>query len=359
MNEGRVLSAEEKQALIGGSPLEEKTDDNKEKVEQKVEDKTDVKTDESEKETEKEVGSDFSLDAFNKKFGKEIENEDYFESLFEKAEKYDETKSSYDETVQKLSEYQTLSEKLDPMSNFKSEDEYKRQQLLIKKGDELSEDAIKALSVLNPSKVKEMSDVDALKTQLMIEKGVTSKEAEAVLLHKYGLDELNMEDADSGLQAVMKVDAIDARNSVSDLYTGIEIPTKVDYEASRVELKQSWENPVSEIVKSIDKIQLAEGIDFVVTDEMKQGLEESTLAWVMSKQIKPSDDSGAAIIGQLKDQIILNNLDNVVKSISTDLTEKIKAETRSTIHNDKPLDESTRTTDSTDDNDSKMSKLLG
>jgi hypothetical protein len=362
--EGRLLSQAEKEALMRGDLKEAGLDTEEQSKEEKQEEETqeDKKEEKQEGSTEKkeeekrEEPPEFNLSAFNKKFEKEIEDEESLKSLFEKAEKYDATKTSYDEQAQKLLEYQNIAEKLDPMSNFLNEDEYKRQQLLIKDGGKFNEDAIKALSVLTPSKVKELSDVDALKTQLMIDKGVTGKEAEAYLSSKY--EGFNSEDIGEDVAAVMKVDAVDARRDVSKLYDGIDIPTKTDYEAARTQLKESWNEPIPALVKSIDKIQVAEGLDFVVTDEMKKGLEESTLSWVMSKQIKPSEEAGALITGHLKDQIIINNMDQFVKSIMSDLEEKFKEGERARTHNDKSLNDDTRSDHTEEDNDAKMSRLL-
>jgi hypothetical protein len=364
--EGRVLTMEEKQAIMSGKPAtetphEEKTTETAPKEEAPKKDEgvsKGVKEGASEG-VEKEDDVVFDITSFNKKFEKEFESEDALKALFEKADKYESTKTSYDETLQKMTEYENLVEKLDPMSNFLNEDEYKRQQFLMKNKDGMNDDAVKALSVLSPSKVNEMSDKDALKTQLMVDKGLSAMKAEAYLLNKYGIEEFGDEDIDIGVQATIDVDVHDAKKNLSSLYDGIDIPTKTDYATARTQLKDSWNEPLMEIVKGIDKIQVAEGLsDFVVTEKMKEGLVESTMQWLMSKQIKPSEDAAANIVGQIKDRIVLDNIDKVIKSAEADITEKVKAEMRKDIHNDKPLNESSRATETNLDNDAKMSKLL-
>ena len=368
MEDGRKLSPEQKEAVMRGDlkgagieveeqPKETVKEAVKEEVKEEVKEvvKEEVKKEEVKEEVEV---PQFDLALVNKRFEREIESEDALKTLFEKADKYDDTKSSYDETLQKMTEYQNLAEKLDPMSNFLNEDEYIRQQFLKKNIDTLGEDAVKALSVLSPSKIKEMSDIDALKTQLMVDIGLNSAEADAYLLKKYDVDDFSSEDLDVGVKATMKVDVKTAKDGLNKLYDGIEIPTKTDYEAARTQLKESWDNPLNELVKGIDKIQIAEGLDFSVTDEMKEGLKESSLSWLMSKQVKPSEEAAANLVGQIKDQIVLKNIDKVVKSITADLKEQMKAGERTEYHNDTPLNDSSRTTDQTEDNDSKMSKLL-
>jgi len=342
------LTQEERMAIILGKatppPKEEPAPE-----------KTDEGLNEGASEGIKEPEFDFGV--FEKKFGRKIEKEDDLKTLFEKADKHEELKKSYSETVEKLNEYKGLAEKLDPLANFLNEDEYKRQQLLIQKQGKLSEDAVKSLSVLTPNKVKELSDVEALKIDLMIAKDLTSKEAEDYLLNKYGIEDFG-DDMEERTKTVIKVDAKDARKEVLKLYEGISVPTKTDYEAARTQLKQSWERTIPEIVKSIDKIQIAEGIDFVVTDDMKKGMDAYVESLVLSKQIKPSEAAGAEILGHLKDEILIRNIGNVVKSMENDLREKIKAETRAYLHNDKPLDEGNRGTETQLDNDAKVRKLL-
>ncbi len=303
----------------------------------------------------KEPELDFGV--FEKKFGRKIEKEEDLKALFEKADKHEELNKSYSETVEKLNEYKGMAEKLDPLANFLNEDEYKRQQLLIQKQGKLSDDAVKSLSVLTPNKVKELSDADALKLSLMIDKDLTAKEAEDYLLNKYNVEDFG-EDMDERTKTVIKVDAKDARKQVLKLYDGISVPQKIDVEAARAQNKQAWERVIPEMVKSIDKIQVAEGIDFVVTDDMKKGMDAYVESLVLSKQIKPSEAAGAEILGHLKDEILIRNISSVVKSMETDLREKIKAETRAYLHNDRPLDEGKRGTETQLDNDAKVRRLL-
>lgn len=181
------VSNEEKMAKLKEHPVKEE-----QVVEQATETTTESTTEtqtetqkeevkETQTETQKETQAEeteaveFDLSTFNKTFGKEYENVDALNTLFEKADGFDKTKSDYESTKQQLDEYKSLAEQLDPMSYFASEDEYIRQQFL--KNNELGEDAVKALSVLSPSRVNEMDGVDALKVNLMVNEGLTGEEA--------------------------------------------------------------------------------------------------------------------------------------------------------------------------------------
>lgn len=353
MEEGRkILSADEKAALFGFKQPEKTAD-----VVEPADEKIKQKAEEIEKAPPKEeVNLDFSV--FEKKFGRKIEKEEELRSLFENADKYVEVETSKKDLEQRLAEYQSLAEKLDPLSHFANEDEYVRQQFLKKNKDKFDGDVINTLSTLSPSKIKNLPESEALKLSLMIEDGLTREEADAYLSKKYGTDSFDFEDMDLGVKAEIKVDAKNARAKLAKLYDGIDIPQKVDYETARKQVKESWEKPLDEIVKSIKTIKLDEGIDFVVTDEMKEGLFEGTLSELMAKQVKPSTEIGKQVYADLQDKIVLKNMDKVVKSMKADIYEQVKEELRKQVHNDKPLNESSRTGSAEESNDDKVRRLL-
>lgn len=204
-----------------------------------------------------------------------------------------------------------------------------------------------------------MSDVDALRLGIMVDKGFTEKEANTLLLHKYGED-FNTEDAEEGVKVLMKSDAIDSRRDVAKLYDGITIPEKVDYESARTQVKEAWDTAMPDLVKGIDKIQIEEGLDFIVTDEMKSGLVDKYTSLAMQNQLKPSEEVAADMMGAMRGEILLSNMDKFVKSVRADIEEGVKESTRKTLHNDKPVDNSSRAqNNSNDDNDTKMSRMLG
>jgi hypothetical protein len=342
MSDGRVITPEEKAQMFGVQPPQGEPTEQKEQASEPV----------------KVVEKDFDITSFNNKFGREFTNEEEVKSFLEKAVKFDEVEASNSELTKKMAEYQNLVSKVDPMAHFLNEDEYIRQQFLKNSQGKMGEEVIKTVSSLSPSKLKDLNGVEALKIDLMVNEGLTGEEAEAYLQKKYDVEDFNSEDIDVATKASIKVDVKNAKNRLSELYKGIEIPSKVDYEQARVQLKETWDRPMNDLVKGIDKIQLEEGIDFIVTDEMKAGLLEETLNEVITRQLKPGKETAAELVGVMKDKIILRNMDKVVKSLSADIREQMKAELRKEVHNDKPLNTASRTTASTEDNDSKMRSLL-
>lgn len=339
MSEEKTVSFDE--MMSGGeAPVE----DNATQETPKEEPKKEV-VDEGVKETPKETPlkeepKPFDFGVLSEKIGREINDEESLKALFEKADKYESTATEYEQTKQQMSE---LSKKLDPLSYFASEDEYKRQQLLIKKGDQLGKDAIKELSVLNPSEVGNLSDVDVLKLQLMVDKGVSKEDAESYLMRKYDVTDFSDEDIEAGVKSAMKIDAVDARRQVSDLYGDIEIPNKTDIESSRQKFSESWSTPLTELKKGLDNIKITEGVELGVTDSMLESIDiNGTIKELMANGIEPSEAALASIAGAWRDQLVVKNIKHVAEAITNAAIEKNNTEWRAKVHNDQPLNDGSR-----------------
>lgn len=347
----REISEEEKQQMLN-SQSEGKTE---EKEETQTEEKTEENTEESKTEEKEEVKDDFDFNSFSgvleKQFGKKFEKEDDIKAIFEKADRYGEVETTNKELSQKVDELGVIASKVNPLEHFANEDEYVRQQFLKSKGGELNSDALKVLSNLSPSKVKELSVIDALKNDLVINKGVTSEAAEAYLLKKYDVDDFN-EIEDLATKTTIDIDGGEAKERLGHLYDGIDVPQKVDFAAAREQLQTSWSEPMQQLLDGVDKIHLTESVDFVVEDAMKEGLLNEAMNEVLTNGIQPSEEAGAAIIASFRGKILERNMGKVVESIEKDVAEKIKSDTRKEMHNDKDVKDTSRTTSgkmSTDD----------
>ena len=323
------------------------------KVEQKIETQPENTTEViasqeiqvEEPKTEQPLNFDFGV--FNKKFGGEWD-EEKIKGIIEKGSKYDEVLTEKDSYSKRVSELEGL-EKIDPLSFFSSEDSYIREQFLLKNKD-TDPSVLNVLTNLSPSKIEKLSDFDALTTKMLIDNPDTDGGIEGVkeiILDRLGLSEEELADYDN-LDRVtknkIKLEAKSAKGDLKKLYEGIELPKKVDIAQTRVQIKESWESPLKEIVKGIDKLSLAEGFDFVVTDEMKQGLFEESLSDVTNGLIKPSTDSASEIAGKLRSKLRDRYFDKIIETVQKDADEKAKAKYKSQVHNDKPLNEQSRST---------------
>lgn len=351
------IGNEEKMAALSqiGMPVQPKGDKEEQAVpeeakEEAVEEKQEAKQDEKEE--------DIDLSVFDKAFGRKVESKEELNTLFEKADSFEKIKTEYEDIKQKLDEYKSLAEDKNPLDYFDSEDEYVRYEFLKRNKDKLSEEATKVLSALSPSKVKELDGVEALKIDLMVNDGMTGEEAEAYLLKRYDIDDFDSEDLELGVKATIKKDVRNAKASLGKLYEGIEIPKRVDLSAAREERKATWESPLKATLEDVKKIEIADGHEFIVTDDMKKGYYDETLKALIDTGADYSEEAVAKIRQGVEKQILIDNFDKVLKSYATDLEEQFKAKTREQYHNDKPFDSAAKPSADSGDNESKMQRLL-
>ena len=337
---GRVVGEEEKQQII----------QNVEKV---------VQTPPTEKIPEKIEPKKPELDwlgEINREFSKEFKTKDEIKSFFDKVGEYDTLKTQHDEVSTKLEEYRKVVGKFNPLDYFDSEDEFVRQQFIKQNKGKLGEEALTALSSLSPERLKKLDNKSTLVTDMIVNDGLTREEAEAYYNKKYDIDEDT--DVDPATRAIIKKDVKVAQERLSKMYEGIELPKQVDFEADLAQRKESWKNPLSELVKGIDKIQLSQDVDFVVDAAMKEGLENEVLSELLASGVAVNKDTLANVAGAVRDRILSRNMDKVIESVYNDLKEKVKAEVRAEVHNDKPLNNQTRPGSPTLSNDEKILRSL-
>lgn len=290
---------------------------------------------------------DFSFDSFKEyaktAYEKEFESEDDLKATFEKAAKSDELSSQVEELNQKVSELTNIASKgVSGRDWFVNDDEFIRQQFLKNNKDKFSESALSVLTSLSPEKVKSLEPVDAIKYQMLIDNpDLERSEVEELISEEYGIDG-DVDELGGAAKAKLKVNANTAKKELSKLYDGIELPESVDWEAQRTQLKESWNEPLKQVVEGIDKIQLTEDLSFDITPEMKEGMYDSFLSEVLAGQVKPSEETAGQIAGRIRGEILEHNLDKVIDVISKDIREKEKEALRKEVHNDTDVNNDTR-----------------
>lgn len=319
LNEVKGLGLE----IPADEPVDTKTDPIKEtpKEEPKGEPVNDVKTDPV-----------FDLGAFNKKFSKEFDETTLTEYL-SKADRYDELERTHNEFQQKYSELETVARRVtNPLEYFASEDEYIRQQFLKNKASQFSEESMSVLAKLTPSSIDKLNPWEALKTDMLVSNPDLEGGMDAVdelLRDKYGI-EGDYEQQDTKAKNLIKIDAKNAKANLKRLYEGIEVPKAVNIEESRTQLRDAWDTPLKQMVEGLNKIKVAEGLDFTVTGEMKKGLEEELMTAVLNGWVRPSKDSASELMAYATDKLLMRNMDTVISHITktkeVELREKIRAE---------------------------------
>jgi hypothetical protein len=288
---------------------------------------------------------DYSV--FSKKFGGEWD-EGKIKEVIEKGSKYEASVTEIENHKKRVAELEVLETKLaDPLTYFSSEDAYIREQFLMKNKD-TDPAVLSVLTNLSPNKIEKLSDFEAITTKMLIDNPDIEGGKDGVLEllgEKYSLTPEELADGENLERVVKNKIKLEAKNAKSDLkkmYEGIEVPKKADISAARTSIKSSWETPLKEIIKGIDRLKVTEGIDFIITDDMKDGLFEEHLIRLTNNLTGVSEETAVKITGEIRDRLLLSNMDKIAETIEKDLREKIKAEVRAEIHNTNPLNNQTR-----------------
>jgi len=282
----------------------------------------------------------FDLKAFNEKFSRTFNDENEILNLFEKATKSDELERNFSELSQKYTEIEEAAIKgVDWQKWFKNEDEFKRQQFLMKHGDEYNEEAINVLNKLTPSSIEKMNAWDVLKTSLLLDKDIEGGEQAVVdlLMDKYGVDTDSWDSMDTKVKNQIKLDAKAARASLKGLYDGIELPRAVDPVTRSSQLKEVWESPLKDIVSGIDKLHIAEGIEFAVPEDLRSGIAEELMTEVVRGRMTPSVEVGAELAARARERILMRNLDKIVAHVENLADAKAKEKYRAKVENNEPV----------------------
>jgi len=240
-----------------------------------------------------------------------------------------------------------IEEKVNPLTFFSSSDAYLREQFLLK-NPALEPEVLKVVSGLTPTGIKELSPLKALQVQMLVSNPDIDGGSEGVaelIADKYGIsvDELDSYDTlERNVKNKINLDAKSARAELGKLFDGIDVPQKVDLTQARTEIKTAWESPLKELIKGIDKLSIAEGLDFVVTDDMKAGLFDERLTRLSNGLVKPSAEVLQDMASEIRTQLLISNLDKVVEVISKTKDEQWKEHYRSKVHNTAPLNDQDR-----------------
>lgn len=300
----------------------------------------------------------FTLDVFNTTFGTTFEQEDGLKDVISKGLKYSDIEKEKSDLARKVDELSgTVNKTLNPRSYFSSDDAYLREQLLLKNKE--NADAVKYLVDLTPTKIKSMSDYEALKYNMLINNPALDggeAGAEELIQAEYNFDG-DMESLTRVERNKMMLNAKEARKTLGSLYEGIEIPDTQSWESTQQSIRDNWSVPAKDLVDGITKLQLSEDLEFVVDPATKQGILEEVLNEVSRNRIDVNESAMRDIAGIVRTRLVERNLDNIIKHVRTTATEAERERLRHEIHNDTPLNNASGAGDATDVNTETLKKL--
>lgn len=350
----KPLTEEEKNAFFSGQGLPDKN--NPEPVDPKPADPKPA--DPKPEDPPASEPAKFTIDVFNQTFGTAFEKDDMLKDVLAKGMKYSEAETQIAELNRKNAELLAVANKsINPREYFSSDDAFLREQLLLKNKD--NQEIVQHLTDLTPTKVKSMSDAEALKYSILLDNpGLDggAAGAEELLQEKYGY----IDDPDS-MTRVQKnqlmLDAKAARAKLNSLYDGIVIPDAKSWEDTTQSIRDSWSKPAQDLVDGITDLQLSEGMSFAIDAASKEGILEEVLAELSRNKVSLNEEALRNVAGIVRTRLMERNFDKILSHVATTAAEKTKAELRQQLHNDSPLNTASGASGDVDVNALTLSKL--
>lgn len=282
-----------------------------------------------------------TVDQINKALGTGFENIDELKSSLNNNElqkKLDQLKEDYNE----------LKGKADPRQFFVNDEEYKRQLILKKYGQNVSPNL---LNKIVSADIDKMGDVDVLVLDKVIRNpNIHGGEqgAREMILHKLGID---TEDVDnpSGWSDLQKNIVSDAAHQVRNALRkirDIEIPEVKDFDAEREQarqeqqenekqLKSGWQEKAAGIVDGFDKFSLFRDNDkgekekyfsFDVGDKFKKDIIPQVVDFFSKNSLEPSKENIEYAKDFMHDVFWKNYGDEIVQAYGKDVETRVKEE---------------------------------
>lgn len=316
------------------------------------------------KETPKETPGEWKFDteSFNKAFETQYDSPDTLKedlkSLSELREKYTQLEGEREDISKK---YEELQKALDPMQYFVNEDEYKRQLILKKYGEEVNP---AALNRIVSTDMSQLSDIDALVLgELVRNPNVVGGEAGAreLVYDQLGIDP---EDSPSEWTTLQKNKiasaAVSIRTSLNKL-KDVEIPAKVDFEAQsaakkeeleakREEITKKWETETNKILGDFKEFKIQDKVDgketdvftFAVPDEFKSGAKADVLEFMVENGLEPTQENIERASQYVQERFVRENFQNMLLSYGKDVEAKVAEKKDREVNNPEPPKDTTK-----------------
>lgn len=286
--------------------------------------------------------TDDQVEWFNKLMGtdyktaKELQGANLSERL--KATPVDQEALTNYESLKKQNEY--LKSKINPLSHFKDEKEYIRQQMLLKHPD-LDPNV---LTSIVQSDLDKMSPVDVLRMKMKIaypELQAKDSQLNELIEEQYGISIDGFDPEDGSLPAIkIKMAVADAKKEFDGLQADISVPDMESIEKERTEkidaLSNEWKPFVSDLPAKLDKVAVMtkdkDGkevplLEYEIDDGFKESVRskiESIVESQAERGVVFSQEQQDALVDGWKKyylyanlpQIITNHVDGVVSEMN-------------------------------------------
>ena len=345
-------------AAPGGEEEEEKKEEEKkEEVAEVKEEKEEIKDkDEKGEVPDPTETPSLSIEDFNKVLESDYDSLDTLKEMLTKAKDTDALRKSSEEWEGKHNEKEKLlKEYSNPLKHFKDENEYKRQQLLIKHPELNSQLAGELFS----EDISKMDSLKAITLKTMLENpGLEGGESGVVelLYDKYNIDsETPKGEWDALTRNKINIESNQAKKFLKEIQSEIKLPESEDFEANKeavekaaIEAKEKstkdWKPFVNRMFDKFDKLELTREKDgkaekffeYEVDKGFKKEAQEEALELIVESGLEVNEKNLATVVQDLQDQYFLINREKIMQAYADKLVAVKDEEWRKKSDNPKP-----------------------
>jgi len=239
----------------------------------------------AEPETPPETGGE-SFKLVNEKFGTSFEDDATLQAFLQNKDEIDRLKGVESEHDELKTKYEEAKSQLDPRKHFRDDEEYKRQLILMKYGEDVNP---AFLNKIISKDINEMSDLDVLTLGKQASNPNISNADDAVQLI---YNDLRIEpDEDGKLSHIDNLKLSDASVNVRrelNKIKDIEIPEVTDFEAARQQKIEAGESALKELEGKWNTVidKMVEGFTDYHMYEDKDGKKESYYSYSVDDDFK-------------------------------------------------------------------------
>jgi len=301
----------------------------------------------------------FNIEGLNKALSSEFKSVDEVKERLAQLNEIDALRRGEEDWKVKYKEKDDLlREYSNPLSHFKDENEYKRQQLL-KKHPELNANLAGSLF---SEDVDKMDNLDAIVLRILLENpGIKGGDKAALdyTYDKFGIDpEVNKSEWDSLVNTKIDIEGNQAKSFLKNIRDEIKLPETVDFEAQKKAAEEAaeakikklgtdWEPFVNRMLDKFEKLSFTKEKDgkqesyfeYEVNKEYKEGVRKETLEAIVRSGLEVNDENLVSLVQDFQDQYFLDNRNKIIQAYADQEIAKKDEEWRRKTDNPKPPSE--------------------
>lgn len=298
----------EKAETPGEEPKETSKEEPKEPPKEESKETPKEQPQETPAETPKEEEVEFKLEKFNETFGTSFEDEESLKGYLSRMEDLKKLEGLENKSKELEAKYQEAREQLNPRKHFVSDEEYKRQLILQKYGEEVNPGL---LNKIVSQDVNKMSDLDVLILGKQVgnpnlrggDEGARkliydSIGVNAEYMEEHGNDPSGWDDLIMNRLSDM---AAPVRKSINELKK-VEIPQVEDFEAQKqatikaaeelqAKRTEGWTKVVDRLIGDFKEYKYLDDKSYVVDDDFKKMAKDVLLEHVINSDIELDEEN--------------------------------------------------------------------